>query len=84
MLTRVPLTNAVRHGQGTEIIVCCNLTNNIHEVKVQDNGKGNVEWQEGFGMNAMKERAMNLQGHLSVYTKPEEGMLVTWYYTATN
>ena len=46
-------------------------------LEVQDNGKGNVEWQEGFGMNAMKERAMNLQGHLSVYTKPEEGMLVT-------
>lgn len=46
-------------------------------LEVQDNGKGNVEWQEGFGMNAMKERAMNLQGQLSVYTKPEEGMLVT-------
>ena len=44
---------------------------------MQDNGKGNEEWQEGFGMNAMKERAMNLQGQLSVYTKPEEGMLVT-------
>ena len=28
-------------------------------------------------MNAMKERAMNLQGQLSVYTKPDEGMLVT-------
>ncbi|OSX93143.1 hypothetical protein BTJ45_02054 [Bacillus mycoides] len=71
------LTNAVRHGQGTEIIVSLQFEQQYTRLEVQDNGTGNVEWQEGFGMNAMKERAMNLQGHLSVYTKPEEGMLVT-------
>ncbi|MHA4058962.1 response regulator [Bacillus cereus] len=70
------LTNAVRHGQGTEIIVSLQFEQQYTRLEVQDNGKGNVEWQEGFGMNAMKERAMNLQGQLSVYTKPEEGMLV--------
>ncbi len=71
------LTNAVRHGQGTEIIVSLQFEQQYTRLEVQDNGKGNVECQEGFGMNAMKERAMNLQGQLSVYTKPEEGMLVT-------
>ncbi|OWT49776.1 helix-turn-helix transcriptional regulator [Bacillus sp. K2I17] len=71
------LTNAVRHGQGTEIIVSLQFEQQYTRLEVQDNGKGNVEWQEGFGMNAMKERAMNLQGQLSVYTKPEDGMLVT-------
>lgn len=71
------LTNAVHHGQGTEIIVSLQFEQQYTRLEVQDNGKGNVEWQEGFGMNAMKERAMNLQGQLSVYTKPEEGMLVT-------
>ncbi|MCU7664448.1 helix-turn-helix transcriptional regulator [Bacillus thuringiensis] len=71
------LTNAVRHGQGTEIIVTLQFEQQYTRLEVQDNGKGNVEWQEGFGMNAMKERAMNLQGQLSVYTKPDEGMLVT-------
>ncbi|HDR7913944.1 TPA: hybrid sensor histidine kinase/response regulator transcription factor [Bacillus wiedmannii] len=71
------LTNAVRHGQGTEIIVSLQFEQQYTRLEVQDNGKGNVEWQEGFGMNAMKERAMNLQGQLSVYTKPEEGMLIT-------
>ncbi|MCC2443402.1 hybrid sensor histidine kinase/response regulator transcription factor [Bacillus cereus] len=71
------LTNAVRHGQGTEIIVSLQFEQQYTRLEIQDNGKGNVEWQEGFGMNAMKERAMNLQGQLSVYTKPEEGMLVT-------
>ncbi|HDR7798523.1 TPA: hybrid sensor histidine kinase/response regulator transcription factor [Bacillus tropicus] len=71
------LTNAVRHGQGTEITVSLQFEQQYTRLEVQDNGKGNVEWQEGFGMNAMKERAMNLQGQLSVYTKPDEGMLVT-------
>ncbi|KMN66405.1 histidine kinase [Bacillus cereus] len=71
------LTNAVRHGQGTEIIVSLQFEQQYTRLEVQDNGKGNVEWQEGFGMNTMKERAMNLQGQLSVYTKPDEGMLVT-------
>ncbi|MFL0492496.1 response regulator [Bacillus sp. 179-I 2A5 NHS] len=71
------LTNAVRHGQGTEIIVSLQFEQQYTRLEVQDNGKGNVEWQEGFGMNAMKERAMNLQGQLSVYTKPDQGMLVT-------
>lgn len=71
------LTNAVRHGQGTEIIVSLQFEQQYTRLEVQDNGKGNVECQEGFGMNAMKERAMNLQGQLSVYTKPDEGMLVT-------
>ncbi|WP_144611969.1 hybrid sensor histidine kinase/response regulator transcription factor [Bacillus cereus] len=71
------LTNAVRHGQGTEIIVSLQFEQQYTRLEVQDNGKENVEWQEGFGMNAMKERAMNLQGQLSVYTKPEKGMLIT-------
>ncbi|PFM74841.1 histidine kinase [Bacillus sp. AFS077874] len=71
------LTNAVRHGQGNEIIVSLQFEQQFTRLEVQDNGKGNVEWQEGFGIKAMKERAMNLQGQLSVYTKPDEGMLVT-------
>jgi len=70
------LTNAVRHGQGTEIIVSLHFDQQYTRLEVQDNGNGNVEWQEGFGINAMKERAMNLQGQLSVYTKPDQGMLV--------
>lgn len=70
------LTNAVRHGQGTEIIVSLQFEQQYTRLEVQDNGKGNVEWQEGFGLNAMKERAMNLQGQLSVYTKPMKECLL--------
>ncbi len=71
------LTNAVRHGQATEITVSLQFGQQDTRLEVHDNGRGMEEWREGFGMNAMRERAMNLQGQVSVYTKPGDGMLVT-------
>lgn len=70
------LTNAVRHGQATEITVSLQFEQKYTRLEVQDNGRGMEELREGFGMNAMKERAMNLQGQVSVYTKPGDGTLV--------
>ncbi|WP_085979946.1 hybrid sensor histidine kinase/response regulator transcription factor [Paenibacillus mucilaginosus] len=70
------LTNAVRHGQATGITVTLQFGQQYTRLEVQDNGRGMEEWREGFGMNAMKERAMNLQGQVSVYTKPGDGTLV--------
>ncbi|OKP87054.1 histidine kinase [Paenibacillus helianthi] len=71
------LTNAVRHGQATDITVSLQFGHQDTRLEVHDNGRGMEEWQEGFGMNAMKERAMNLQGQVLVYTKPGDGTLVT-------
>ncbi|MHA7578823.1 response regulator [Paenibacillus vandeheii] len=70
------LTNGTRHGQATEITVSLQFEQQYARLEVQDNGKGMEEWREGFGMNAMKERAMNLQGQVSIYTKPGDGTLV--------
>jgi len=72
------LTNAVRHGQATEITVSLYFEQQNTRLEVQDNGNGMSleQWHAGFGMNAMKERAINLQGQVSVYTKPGDGMLV--------
>ncbi|WP_261306280.1 helix-turn-helix transcriptional regulator [Paenibacillus andongensis] len=71
------LTNAVRHGQSTEITVSLQFEQRHTRLDVQDNGTGSEKWQDGFGLNAMKERAMNLQGQVSVYTERGEGTLVT-------
>ncbi|MGI2295981.1 response regulator [Paenibacillus sp. GXUN7292] len=72
------LTNAVRHGQATEITISLYFEQHHTRLELQDNGNGMSmeQWHAGFGMNAMKERAMNLQGQVSVYTKPGDGMLV--------
>ncbi len=71
------LTNAVRHGESTEITATLKFEHRQARLEIQDNGKGMEEWQDGFGLNAMKERAMNLQGQVSVYSEPGEGTLVT-------
>ncbi|MFF2092172.1 response regulator [Paenibacillus sp. NPDC058174] len=71
------LTNAVRHGHSTEIKVSVQFEPQQTRLEVQDNGRGIEHGREGFGLSAMKERAMNLQGHVAVYTEPGEGTLVT-------
>jgi DNA-binding NarL/FixJ family response regulator/signal transduction histidine kinase len=70
------LTNAVRHGHSTEINVSVQFEQWQTRLEIKDNGTGMQKWQEGFGLNAMKERAMNLQGHVSVYSEPGEGTVV--------
>ncbi|MFS0840172.1 response regulator [Paenibacillus sp. 1P03SA] len=70
------LTNAVRHGEATEMTVSLQFEQQFTRLEVQDNGRGMEEWREGFGINAMKERAMNLQGQVSVFTKPGDGTRV--------
>ena len=71
------LTNAVRHGRATEITVSMKFEPQQTRLEIQDNGHGMEQVQDGFGLNAMKERALNLQGHVAVYTQSGEGTLVT-------
>ncbi|GAA3410735.1 hybrid sensor histidine kinase/response regulator transcription factor [Paenibacillus hodogayensis] len=71
------LTNAVRHGHSTEIKVSVQFEPQQTRLEIQDNGRGMEHGREGFGLSAMKERAMNLQGHVAVYSEPGEGTLVT-------
>lgn len=71
------LTNAVRHGHATEIVVSLQFEQQQTRLEVQDNGQGAEHLQEGFGLTAMKERAFNLQGQISVYSELGEGTVVT-------
>lgn len=71
------LTNAVRHGHSTEIKVSVHFEPQQTRLEIQDNGSGMEHGREGFGLSAMKERAMILQGHVAVYTERGEGTLVT-------
>ncbi|MBK5428956.1 hybrid sensor histidine kinase/response regulator transcription factor [Bacillus mycoides] len=71
------LTNAVRHGHSTEIIVSLHFEPQQIRLDVQDNGCGVEEWKDGFGLNAMKERVSQLQGRVIVYSKKGEGTLIS-------
>ena len=63
------LTNAVRHGHSTEIIVSLHFEPQQIRLDVQDNGCGVEEWKDGFGLTAMKERVSQSQGRVIVYSK---------------
>ncbi|WP_339207145.1 hybrid sensor histidine kinase/response regulator transcription factor [Paenibacillus sp. FSL K6-3182] len=71
------LTNAVRHGQATELVVLLQFEEQQTRLEVQDNGLGTAVLQDGFGLRAMKERASNLQGQVSIYSEVGEGTVVT-------
>ncbi|HDR7517860.1 hybrid sensor histidine kinase/response regulator transcription factor [Bacillus mobilis] len=71
------LTNAVRHGHSTEIIVSLHFEPQQIRLDVQDNGCGVEEWRDGFGLTAMKERVSQLQGRVIVYSKKGEGTLIS-------
>ncbi|MFP3388448.1 response regulator [Brevibacillus sp. SIMBA_040] len=73
------LTNAVRHGQATDIVVSLHFEPQQTRLEVQDNGYGVENWKDGFGITAMKERAAHLQGRVSVYSERGEGTLVTCF-----
>ncbi|WP_242246078.1 hybrid sensor histidine kinase/response regulator transcription factor [Bacillus cereus group sp. BfR-BA-01523] len=71
------LTNAVRHGHSTEIIVSLHFEPQQIRLDMQDNGCGVEEWKDGFGLTAMKERVSQLQGRVIVYSKKGEGTLIS-------
>ncbi|HHB1653494.1 TPA: response regulator [Bacillus cereus] len=71
------LTNAVRHGHSTEIIVSLHFEPQQIRLDVQDNGCGVEEWKDGFGLTAMKERVSHSQGRVIVYSKKGEGTLIS-------
>ncbi|MED2839072.1 hybrid sensor histidine kinase/response regulator transcription factor [Bacillus wiedmannii] len=71
------LTNAVRHGHSTDIIVSLHFEPQQIRLDVQDNGCGVEEWKDGFGLTAMKERVSQLQGRVIVYSKKGEGTLIS-------
>ncbi|MGH1324920.1 response regulator [Bacillus pretiosus] len=71
------LTNAVRHGHSTEIIVSLHFEPQQIRLDVQDNGCGVEEWKDGFGLTAMKERVSQSQGRVIVYSEKGEGTLIS-------
>lgn len=59
------LTNAVRHGRATRILVIFWLDGARLSVTMNDNGVGAASVDPGIGLTAMQERASELDGHVS-------------------
>ncbi|EOC99556.1 two-component sensor histidine kinase [Caldisalinibacter kiritimatiensis] len=71
------LTNAVRHGKATKIIVNISLTKEKIEFQIKDNGIGDKDIKLGFGLKGMTERVRALHGEIEF--KVGDGFIVRGY-----
>ncbi|ALC89372.1 hypothetical protein AM500_05925 [Bacillus sp. FJAT-18017] len=71
------LTNAVRHGGATLILVTLNEDPSRVTLTIKDNGTGMDTAGFGFGLNGMKERIDALNGELKIESGPGTGTKVT-------
>lgn len=68
------ITNAIRHGQATQVTVKITFENHWLKLTIKDDGKGCQTIQPGFGLRHMRERLHLLGGTLQV--GGEDGFLV--------
>lgn len=61
------ITNAIRHGKASKIMIAISMEYNIMYIWVKDNGVGCAEIEKGFGLHHMEERLEMLHGSLNCY-----------------
>src|SRR5690606_22717736 len=71
------LNNIIKHSEATRAEVSLSESNNKLIIKITDNGKGfdinDFNFVEGFGLNQIKARINNLNGHFKVKSRTNEG-----------
>jgi signal transduction histidine kinase len=68
------ITNALRHGRPSEIIIWCGRRDGAIELHVRDNGAARPEIRFGNGLTGMRERLEALGGSLRVAPAPQRGV----------
>ena len=80
------VSNAVRHGQATEVNVQLTNENNTLTLEIEDNGKGfdsthinheTLRVEGHRGLASMTERMSLMGGTLKIVSKPNEGTKIT-------
>jgi signal transduction histidine kinase len=70
------ITNSVRHGKATEVLVRLWIAEKLLNLTVTDNGKGCSDLQEGYGLQGIRERAASLKGQASFSCRDSGGFTV--------
>ncbi|MCB2305492.1 sensor histidine kinase [Clostridium estertheticum] len=73
------ITNAVRHGEASEIIVALKFEENKLQIKIRDDGIGVGEIKEGFGLRHVEERVEMIGGKVHFWGAPSEGFIISAY-----
>lgn len=74
------LSNAVRHGKATNIVVQCSQSGSDFLIAVEDNGMGFDKTigkqKNGIGLSNIKSRVSYYKGEMELITSPGEGTTV--------
>jgi predicted ATPase/signal transduction histidine kinase len=70
------LTNGIRHGRSTKFLFSLEFVGSHLQFRLEDRGIGANTIVMGFGLKAMKERAEQLSGSLSIESQPNQGCLL--------
>lgn len=61
------ITNAIRHGKASKILIAVSMEYNIINIWIKDNGIGCSQIEKGFGLHHMEERLAMLHGSLNCF-----------------
>ena len=73
------ITNAVRHGAASEIIVTLEFLKNKLKIEIKDDGVGADEIKKGFGLRNIGERVEMLGGKVNFGGIPLGGFIISAY-----
>jgi len=74
------VTNSVKHGKASEIIVSMDFQQSKRIIRVQDNGCGCKDFIKGNGINGMLDRAKLVEGIISLDLCQAEGFCIQLEY----
>jgi signal transduction histidine kinase len=75
-LVQEGITNSLRHGKASHITVSLAENEGNLVIQIKDNGLGNLEINEGFGLLGMRERVEKLGGKINFYSIPGNGFVI--------
>jgi len=75
-ITREAVTNAVRHGLATRVIVHMDASDGNSHLKITDNGHPPLSVKEGSGIKGMRKMIEPFGGSLYISTEPKFVLLV--------
>ncbi|MBD5395270.1 MAG: sensor histidine kinase [Lachnospiraceae bacterium] len=76
------ITNAIRHGKASKILIAISMEYNLVNIWIKDNGIGCTKIEKGFGLHHMEERLSMLHGSLYCFVDNgfvlEAGIPIRW------
>ena len=79
-LVQEGITNALRHGRASQIVVSLFQKNGGVEISIKDNGIGTSGVKEGYGLLGIRERIERLGGELTIHGEPRKGFILSAWF----